>query len=96
MTTYPIDVQPLQPYYGDDPAKQRKYRTDVQNAKRISDYINRKVETDWKNSPVATISFGKIAVELGIDERKVQHYLAGFDGSSDNSIVVQCPTHPSA
>jgi len=42
MTKYPIEVDPLQHYYGEDPKKQRKFAEDCRDAKRIGDYVNQR------------------------------------------------------
>lgn len=85
----PIQLQPLKPYYGDDPKKARAFEKDVQTAENIAKYINRKMET--ADGRPAMITYGEIAASLHLDETKVRNYLLQLRSSTDNSIRVQRP-----
>jgi hypothetical protein len=91
MTQYPIKVDALSPYYGDDPKKQAKFQRESAIAERIGQFINQKMETDFKGRKSGMITFGQIASALGLKDEQVQSYLYKFSGSSENSIEVQNP-----
>ncbi|MGE0536244.1 MAG: hypothetical protein AB7O68_14790 [Pirellulales bacterium] len=91
MTIYPVLVEPLRMYGGDDPAGQRKFEKDLRTAESISRFINQRMESDHKGRASAIFSFGMIASRLGVTEATVQRYLHNFSGSSDNAIEVHNP-----
>lgn len=85
----PIQLQPLKPYYGDDPKKVRAFEKDIQTAETIAKYINRKME--MADDRPMMITYGEIAASLQIDERKVHQYLLQLSSSTDNSVLIQRP-----
>jgi len=87
---YPIELQPLKPYHGDDPKKKRAYEQDVRIAESIARFVNRKMETDYKDHD-GPVMFGyqEIADTLHLDERKVHYYLLQLPSSTDNSVLVK-------
>jgi hypothetical protein len=90
MTKYPIKVEPLQPYYGDDPKRRREFEEDFRTAERIGAYINKHyADAIAKGYTPGMVTFGDIANALGLKERKVQSYLHGYLGASDNAIELE-------
>jgi hypothetical protein len=85
----PIQLQPLKPYYGDDPKKARAFEKDLQTAENIAKYINRKMESG--DDRPAMITYGEIATALHIDENKVQKYLLQLRSSTGSSVLIQRP-----
>jgi hypothetical protein len=91
MTTYPIEVPPLKFYTGNDPKRVRKFDEDMRTAERVKQYINCRMETDFKDCHSGMMTFGGIAATLNLKEKTVQNYLYKFSGSSHKSIVVEHP-----
>jgi hypothetical protein len=89
---YPIQLQPLKPYYGDDPKKKRAYEKDLRTAESIAKFVNRMMETDYKDreGPVM-IGYREIADNLRLEERKVHYYMLQLPSSTDNSVLIQHP-----
>ena len=91
MTYYPIKVEPLRFYNGTEPKKLQRFHRDMETARRIEDYINRKAEQWFRDGDFAMILFGEIAAELNLPTRRVENYLYKFSGSSNNSIEIRKP-----
>ena len=91
MTTYPIRVEPLELYTGNEPRFLRKFQTDMRRAQSISRYINGQIESDFKGRSSAVVTFGDIATALHLDEQIVQSYLHRYAGASDSAIEIQIP-----
>ena len=87
MAVYPIHLEPLTSYYGDDPKRMRKADKEFDNAERIAEYINKQCE---ERKGMVRILYQNVAGALRIDLEKVTLYLMR-QGGSDNAIDVEWP-----
>jgi hypothetical protein len=85
----PIQLEPLKPYFGDDPKKARAFEKDLQTAENIAKYINCKMGSA-DDRPVMII-YGEIADALHLDETKVRNYLLQLRSSTGSSVLSQRP-----
>ena len=80
----------MQPDYGADPKRQRKFEVDCRTAERIGEYINKHyAESIAKGFKPCFVTFGEIGIALGLKTAKVQSYLYKYSGASDNSIELE-------
>jgi hypothetical protein len=90
LASYPIFVEPLEPYAGNVPRLLRKYAADVRRAQAITQYVNTTIAADCEGKSSATLSFTDIAEALHMDLQTVKDYLSRYS-ESDSSVVVEIP-----